>query len=159
MTTEITYGTATGFTITLNSLADGSARESTAVSNTSTKAVDYLISGTLEGAASADGTATIYAYGQGASGKYSGSASGTDAAFTDSTGGQLFANLKKLDLVTVDAATTENFEWGPVSLAAAFGGVCPDSFGVVVHWVDKGTAALHSSNNAVTYQSIKYADV
>ncbi len=163
MTTETQYGTIDQtVTITLNSLADDAGRESTAVSNTSDKFVEVLISGVLEAAASvgADSFADIYAYGQIASGKYSGSATGADAAYSTAAGQPLFKNLIKIGTVFLDQPTSEQFEWGPFSLADAFGAIPPE-WGIVVHWVDSGgsNVALHSSGNEVNYQGLKYEDV
>ncbi len=89
MTTETQYGTIDQtVTITLNGLLDNAGRESTAVVNTTNKFVEVLISGVLEAVAAvgADSFADIYAYGQIASGKYSGSATGTDAAYSTASG-------------------------------------------------------------------------
>ncbi len=163
MTTETQYGTIDQtVTITLNGLLDNAGRESTAVVNTANKFVEVLISGVLEAVAAvgADSFADIYAYGQIASGKYSGSATGTDAAYSTASGQPGFKNLIKLGTAFVDQPTSEQFEWGPFSLADAFGAIPPE-WGIVVHWVDSGgsNVALHSANNEVNYQGIKFADV
>ncbi len=163
MTTETNYGTIDQtVTITLNGLLDDTGRESTAVSNTTTKFIEVLISGVLEAAASvgADSFAEIFAYGQIASGKYSGSASGGDLAYGTAVGQPGFKNLIKLGTVFVDQPTTESFEWGPWSLADAFGAIPPE-WGIIVRWVDSGgsNVALHSSGNEVNFQGIKYDDV
>lgn len=162
-TTETQYGSiGNALTITLNSMADLGAQESTFVSNIVNKFVEVAISGTLEAAASVgvDSYARIFAYGRTDSGKYSGSATGTDADYPSTTGQPGIKNLKYLGTAFVDQPTTENFEWGPFSLKNAFGYI-PDEWGIVVEWTDSGgsNVALHSSGNVVTYQGIKFESV
>jgi len=161
-TTETNYGTiAQSITITLDSLADNAARESTLVDNKTTKFVEVLISGTLEALASVgvDSYARIFAYGRIGSGLFSGSATGADAAYGAASGQPGIKNLKYLGTAFVNAATTESFEFGPFSLRNAFGAI-PDEWGVVLEWNDSGSSiALHTSGNVMTYQGIKYDSV
>ena len=158
-TTTINYGTIDqAITITLDSLADAGARESTFVDNTTNKFVEVLVSGILEAVAAVgvDSYARIFAYGRIDATGFSGSATGADAAYGTAAGQPGIKNLKYLGTAFVDAATTESFEWGPFSLQKAFGAV-PDNWGIVVEWNDSGsTVALHTSGNTAKYQGIKY---
>ena len=54
------------------------------------------------------------------------------------------------------AASNDDYEWGPVSVAEVFGGVLPSKWGLVVH-NDSG-AALHATgtNNSTRYFGIKH---
>lgn len=154
-TTVMNYASEAGITITLNSLADGGIRASTSIDNTTSKYIDALVMGVIRGATSADGYAYVYAYGSTDGGtKFSGSVTGTDAAYGGSAG-QVKENLKFLGAVKVDAGA-EDFECGPWSVAQAFGGILPEDWGIVVEWIDSGTVALDSSNNVMRYQGVKY---
>ena len=158
-TTTINYGPIEQtITITLDSLADAGARESTFVDNTTNKFVEVLISGVLEAVAAvgAESYARIFAYGRIGSGLFSGSATGADAAYGTAAGQPGIKNLKYLGTAFVDQPTTESFEWGPFSLQKAFGAI-PDNWGIVLEWNDSGsTVALHTSGNVATFQGIKY---
>lgn len=147
------YGTSNqSITITLASLGDGSARESTAIDNSGNLFVDALVAVKIKtGAASVSSTGylNIYAYGtaDGAS-SYNGNATGTDAAVTLTAP----PNLAMIGVLNAVAnATTYR---GLFSVAEAFGGVLPDHWGIVIE--NKTGAALDATggNHGVAYQGI-----
>ena len=150
-TTEMNYAAVEqAMTITLNGLADNGIRESAFVENTTNKFIDAMVMGVLTGAAGANGVGYLYAYGSIDGGtKFSGNAGGLDQAFAGTK-----QNLKWLGSILVPSAAS--FEFGPFSVANAFGGVMPHQWGVVLEWVDGGAIALAGSGNSISYRGIKY---
>lgn len=157
------YGTANqAITITLNSLAASTTvgRQSTVVDNTSNLYVDALLQVTITMANTATtGAETIFVYGYGTADgtTYTGqpAASGSDATHT-----LVDARLHPFPLIGRIATITQNIAYvgGPWSVAAAFGGVLPAKWGILVV-NDNGAAAIHSSGNAAVYQGIQLQTV
>lgn len=152
-------------TITLTSLANGGYRESAAVDNSSNLYVDALVSGSIQvGAVSADGSISIFGYGSVDDGatQYSGGLAGTNETITwgttpSSSSIEGFNNLPLLGVVSVDTTDdNKDIEFAAFSVAAAFGGVLPKSWGVVV--LNESSVALHATgtNNTIDYLGIKY---
>lgn len=157
-TATVNYAGAAGtaITLTLTSLADGNWRQSTAVVNTSNLYLDALVGGSTQVGTTptAGGTIDIYAYGQyDASGEYTAGASGSDAAYT-ADGEE--TSLKLIGVVQVDDTSDQDYEWGPFSVAAAFGGVLPQRWGLVVENNTGATLNATGTNNEVAYTGIKY---
>lgn len=140
--------------ITLNALADNGYRESDSIDNTEPGFLDCLVQVQVTvsaGAPAGDKNCLIYAYGTARGGApYSGGATGEDAAFGDAAG-QLIANCPLLGIVTLDAAN-EVFTSDVFSIAAAFGGVLPEDWGIIV--MNQSGQALASSGNNAWYQGI-----
>jgi len=142
-----------GLTCTLASLANNGARESNAVDNTSNKHKDALVQVKVK--TNAAGTSTtgyinVYAYGTADGGTtYGGGPTGTDAGvtLTSPPGLELIGSFP-----AVANATT--YKSPPMSVAAAFGGVLPDHWGIVVE--NKSGAALDATegNHAKFYQGV-----
>lgn len=146
------YGTANqAITCTINSLGNGSARASTAVDNSSNLFLDALVQ--LNIATGGSSTATtgyiaVYAYGTADGGTtYSNQATGTDAAITLTVP----PNARLIGIINAVADSTA-YESHPMSVAAAFGGVLPDHWGIIVENKTGGT--LDSSGNAAVYQGV-----
>lgn len=163
-TANVAYATSAGITCTVTSLADGGYRESAAVDNGTNLYMDALVSGSIQvGAVAADGTISIFAYGSVDGGTvYSGGLAGTDETITwgttpSTSSVEGFNNLKLLGVVSVDTTDDNNdIEFGPFSVAAAFGGVLPKSWGIVV--LNETGVALHATgtNNTFDYTGITY---
>lgn len=163
-TTSLNTAAAAGITADLTSLADAGYRESAAIDNSSNLYVDAQVSGSIQvGAVSADGQILIYAYGSIDGGTvYSGGLAGTDETVTwgttpSSSSVNGFSQLKLLAVIDVDTTDDDNdIEFLTGSVAAAFGGVMPDSWGIVIK-NDTGIA-LHATgtNNTLDYVGIKY---
>lgn len=136
--------------IALNSLADGSARESDAVDNTADRFQDVLVAGKIKTGAAPDqygGDVIVYAYGSVDGGStYTGGASGSDGAFSAEI------TLRIIDDVPVTNTSAAERLWGPVSVAGAFGGVLPDRWGIVVE--NQTGDALAASGNSAWYQGV-----
>lgn len=130
-TSKPLYGTSgQAITITLDSLANSAARQSTAVDNTTTLYEDALVEFSIVSGASgvsATGWVDVYAYGTANGGTtYSGPATGTDGAIT------LLAppNLVYIGRINVVANST-TYNGKLITIAKAFGGILPAKWGIV----------------------------
>jgi hypothetical protein len=155
-TLNIAYASPAAITATLTSLADGAYRQSAAVDNSVNLYVDALVGGSVQTGTSptANTTIRVYAYGQRSDdGDYTAGASGSDAAYTADGEEGL---LKLLEIIVVDATSNQDYEWGPVSVAQAFGGILPRKWGLVV--LNSTGAALNATgtNNEQKYVGIEY---
>lgn len=142
------YGSKTAITVTLTSLANGSARESTVVDNTSNKFLDALLRIKTNGQASGTGLLEVYAYAALGDTTYTDGATGSDAAFTA-------ANRKNAGgLVTVQMNAATGVVGPVISVAQAFGGVLPDKWGLI--FVNSSGAALSATggDHVVEYQGV-----
>lgn len=158
-TTSISYGASTAMTITLTSLASSSTllagRESTAVDNTSTLAVDYIVGGKTRAGAGTPiaGVIEYWAYGSYDGTTYSGGASGSDAALTFASEK---TNLALLYSQPTDTTASHTYEWGPYSIASAFGGVVPKKWGIyIVHNMSAALSAT-AADHEVKYTAVNY---
>lgn len=147
------YGTGgQAITVTLASLGSGSARASTAVDNTTNLFVDALLQVKVKvGTVVAPSYVNIYAYATVDGGtSYSDSITGTDAAYTISNP----SNLVLIDSIYCPT-NTATFISSPRSIAAAFGGVLPQKWGIVVE--NKTGAALDATagNFLAQYQGVQ----
>jgi hypothetical protein len=147
---KLAYGTASDVTITLASLATDAnlltGRESAAIDNTSLLVLDYLVSGKITAGTSPTAAKSIEVW---AVGSWDGTNwpdvfDGTDSAETITS-----ADIKSSVCRFVAAMATANtsdrvYHFGPVSLAAAFGGVLPPK---VVLFITQSTGvALNSTS-------------
>jgi hypothetical protein len=149
-TTKLLYGANNQIIgITLNSLANNNARQSDSISNTTTLFLDALVFARVSTtSASATGFLNIYAYGTADGGTtYTNNAAGTDSAFSMPTN----PNLRLIGVVNV-AAANATYSAGPFSVAVAFGGILPSSWGVVIE--NRSGVTLNSSGHSVFYQGI-----
>lgn len=154
---KLVYGTETALTITLNSLGESATRaagrESTAVVNTSNLFLDCLLGGVITTAASVTSGEIIevWVYGQYEdTPAYPGGVTGSDAALTPATPKGTY--LKLAASITLDSTSSKAYYFGPISVAALFGGTLPPRWGV---WVTQSTDQnLHTSGNAIYYQPV-----
>lgn len=148
------YGTSNQtITITLASLANNGARESTVIDNSSNLWMDALVGGKVKSGASgtaATGTVNVYAYGTDDGGTtYSDGATGSDAGITLTSP----PNMRLLGVVNVVANAT-TYKFGPFAVAQAFGGVLPEKWGIVIENKTSGTLDSTGGNHAVHYQGV-----
>ena len=155
---KLAYAANAAITITLTSLAAAAYRESTAISNTTNLYLDVFVGGVTQiGAVTADGQIEIYAYGSWDGTSYTAGLTGADANITWGTTGGVDSYNDLVPLGTASTDTTDDnddVEWGPFSIAAAFGGKMPPSWGIVIK---NGTGvAFHATgtNNLVRYRGI-----
>lgn len=152
-TTKIAYSSKANLTITLASLSNGSARESTAIDNTSNLYDDALVAGFIKAGGSgtsATGYLNIFAYASVDGGTtYTDACTGSDAAHTDNL------NLVFLCKVVMDA-NGETVKFGPLSIAQAFGGSLPPKWGIVVTNGSGGTLDSTGGNHEIHYVGVTY---
>lgn len=147
---KLFYGTASDVTITLASLASDTnlltGRESTAIDNTSSLVLDYLVSGKVTAGTSPTASRSIEVW---AVGSWDGTNwpdvfDGTDSGETI-TSADIKASVCRLLAAMATANTSDRvYHFGPVSLAAAFGGVVPPK--VVVFVTHSTGVALNSTS-------------
>jgi len=164
-TIKTSYGTATAFTwTTLNSLASDTnllnGAWSANVSNTSTLAVDYMLGGVvvLNGSSTPTaGTIEIWVYSSFDNGTtYTASSPGTDVT-TSPPATTAVKNTMKLAFSTgTDATTNRAYNWNVGSLAALFGGIVPDHFGLFC--THSTVQTLKTTTNSATYTAITYTN-
>lgn len=138
-------------TCTITSLANNGQRQSTAVDNSGTLFLDVLVFVKVKSNASgtsSTGYVNVYAFGSADGGTtYSDSAGASDAAITLTSP----PNMKLIGAINVVANST-TYNAGPFSVAAAFGGVLPDHWGIVIE--NKSGATLDASVGSSWYQGI-----
>ena len=157
---KVAYAAASDLTITLASLASDTnllaGRESAVIDNTSTLALDYLVSGKVTAGTSPTASRSIEVW---AVGSWDGTNwpdvfDGTESAETI-TSADIKASICRLVAAMATANTSDRvYHFGPVSLAAAFGGVLPPK---VVLFVTHSTAvALNSTagNHQIRIQPV-----
>jgi hypothetical protein len=143
------YGTNNqAITVTLASLAFPNARSSAAIDNTSNLYLDALVQIKVKtgSGVSANGYVNVYAYGTADGGTSYPDGAGTDAAVTLNV-----ARQKLLGSIPAAASATTYIS-EPMSVAAAFGGVLPDHWGIIIE--NETGAALDATegNHAKFYQ-------
>lgn len=158
---KIAYGTASDLTITLASLASDTnlltGRESATIDNTSTLALDYLLSGKITTGTSPTASRSIEVW---AVGSWDGTNwpdvfDGTESAETV-TSADIKSSICRGPVAAMGTSSTSNvtYHFGPVSLAAIFGGVLPPK---VVLFVTHNTAvALNATtgNHQIRVQPV-----
>ena len=125
------YANAASITCAINSLASSATagRESTAIDNSSNLYLDALVTVKIvfpNSAPANDKAVYIWAYGWDGT-NYTGGCTGSDAAYTRD-------DPTVLRLIGVVPIPTQNktYYGGPFSVAAAFGGILPSKWGIVV---------------------------
>lgn len=147
------YGTKTNLTVTVASLTDTSMRQSTAVDAATSPRLDDLVAGYLvtgTGSGAGDYIALHVAGSIDGGTTYSGGCTGTDGAYTDSPAGSK-QNLRYLGTVATEAGSG-TYEFGPFSVAAAFGGSLPDHWVLVVE--NQSDSTLASSGHEIHYKPV-----
>lgn len=145
------FDTSQNFTITLASLANNAARESTAVDNTTTAYVDVLVQLQVKlQAGSPSASINVYAYGSEDGVNYADNATGSDAALTMRSP----TNLVLVGVVNTPTSGALTYKSEPISIAKAFGGVMPRKWGIVVE--NKSAIAFDASegNHAKRFTGI-----
>jgi hypothetical protein len=146
------YGTSNqAITCTLTSLSNASSQQSDAIDNTSNLFLDALVQLVIKSASSGvsgGGFVKVYAYATADGGThYTDGASGSNGAFTPTVP----PNARCIGTINIVANST-TYVGGPFSVAAAFGGVLPDHWGIIVE-NDTG-AAFDATTAAAFYQGV-----
>lgn len=141
-------------TISLASLANAAARQSSVVDNTATLYPDVLVQLVIKANAagtSATGYVNVYAFGtvDAATPTYGEGAGAADAAITLTSP----TNLRLIGTINV-VANGVTYKSNPMSVANAFGGVIPEKWGIVIE--NQSGAALDSTegNHKKVYQGV-----
>ena len=141
-------------TVTLASLTNGSARASTVVDNTTNLFLDALVFLNVKTGASgtgATGHVDIYTYGTVDGGtNYTENASGSDSSITLVSP----SNARLIGIVNA-VANAVTYKGGPFSVAAAFGGVLPDHWGLIIVNSSGGTLDGTEASHLKVYQGIQ----
>lgn len=152
------YGTTAALTITLTGLASDTnllaGRQSTAISNGTDDAIDALVGGkiTTGTTPTASRQIEIWLFGSYDDTEYSGGAGASDAALTPDAK----PLLKLLTIIPTVNTSDKAYRFGPFSVAQAFGGVMPESWGVyVVHSTGVNLNAT-AANQEIVYTPVKY---
>lgn len=126
------FGTASqAITITAASLATGSARESTAIDNTSNKFLDAMVYLALKlqaGSPASNKRINVYFYASEDGTNYSDNATGSDAALTMRNPTNLFGPF----VINTPDSGALTYKAVIPSVASYFGGVLPPKWGIVV---------------------------
>jgi len=139
-TIKTQYGNSNqAVTLTLAGLANSGARSSTYRDNASDLFIDALVSLQVKTGwtgVAATGYLNVYAYATTDGGTtYTDGATGSDAGITLPS----MPNARLVGIITAGANNT-TYKSGPFSVAAAFGGVLPERWGIIVE--NKTGAAL-----------------
>jgi hypothetical protein len=155
------YGSSAAFTITLTGLATDAnlltGRESTSVSNTTNLYEDYLIGGKVTTGTSPTAAKQIEVWAYGSvddTPTYPDVFDGTESAETVTSSDIKPVALKLLAVMPTSNTSDRSYWFGPVSLAAAFGGVVPKNFGVFVTHNTGVNLNATASNQAISYTGI-----
>lgn len=156
---KIAYAASSNLTVTnLHSVASSSTLtggwESGAVDNTTNLYLDYLVSGKITVGSSPTDLKEIRVY--------------AVAMLDDSTWPDVFDGTESTETVTdeeirdgcckllavmsTDSTTNDAYFFGPVSVAQAFGGVCPAKFAIFI--THNTGVNLHASANQVTVKGV-----
>jgi len=152
MESQMLYGPRTQITVTLAGLTDTSLRQAASVQNDTLGYEDALVGGKVKtGTGSGAGDyIDVYAAGSADDGlTFSGDCSGSDAAYTGVT-----ANLVFVGRIATATQST-SYEFGPWSIAAAFGGVLPKRWTLVFDNESDSTLSATPADHAVYYQGLR----
>jgi len=164
-TIKPSYATPVAIACTVANLADGGYRESDYVDNSTNLYMDAHVGGKIQvGTVTTDGQIEIWAYGSWDGVDYSGGLAGVNETVTwsatptpASASAEGYNQLKLLGVVSVDTTDDDNdIEFGPFTVAPAFGGIMPEKWGIVVK--NSTGVALHATgtNNSIKYRGISY---
>lgn len=148
---KASFVAAVSFTVTnLQSLAAAAAWQSDVVNNSANLYLDELVELEIHmgtGTSGADKGLTVYAYASiDAATTYTESASGSEGSYTMATDRQ----LRPIGFIPA-TVTSATLKAGPFSVAAAFGGVLPERWGIVVY---NNTGIALSTGNVIKHQGV-----
>jgi len=151
-----TYATPVALTWTPASLASGSYDGSLAINNGSDKYGDVTVGGFITaGTTPTSGKKIdIFAYGSWDAGTtYTAGMPGTDGGTPD-TGEE--DQLVHLGTIIIDGTSDHRYEYGPFSIAAAFGGIVPEKWGLAVYQDTAKALNATAGNHEAKYTGITY---
>lgn len=149
--------TGSSITLTLNSLASSGTvgRASTSVDNSTNLDLDALVQVAIafpNSAPANDKFIYVFAYGSYDGTAYPEGITGSDAGYTiQGAAGALTTALRVIGHIPAIQNITANY--GPFSVAQAFGGILPPKWGLVV--LNYGGQTLSGSGNTATYTRVQ----
>lgn len=149
-------GSATSFTITLNSLASSGTvgRQSTVVDNSTNLYLDALVEVTIafpNSAPANDKAIYVYAFASLDGTNYPEGLGASDAGFTfQGSAGALTTALRLIGVIPAIQNVTARY--GPFAVSPAFGGILPAKWGIIV--LNFGGQTLSASGNAAQYREV-----
>lgn len=163
-TMTINYAASATITIAPENVASSSSFtagvESNVIDNSTNKYVDALVSGvwTCGTTPTANTIVGIYVYAQqDDTPTYQDVFDGTSSAETVTSAGVLNGVVRLLGTLTVDATTSNRaYYLAPTSVAAAFGGVLPQRWGLFIAHNTGVNSNATAGNHAWKYQGIKF---
>ena len=165
--TKYPAASSVDLTISLASLASGASgvyttgRESTAVDNTTNTDIDHLVSGKIRTGTSptASRVINVYAYANisSASGTptYPDVLDGTDSDETFTSANVMNGCLRLVASIAIDNMTGRDYFFGPVSIAALFGGSLPKFWGIYVAHDTAVELDSTAGNHKISYERIQ----
>jgi hypothetical protein len=162
---KLAYAASAALTFAVEALATDAnllaGRESTAVSNTSNKYLDYLIGGKITTGTTPTDAKEIRVYVYAAVEDdpiYGDVFDGTDSAETVTSSGIRDSYLKLAAVIATNNTSDRVYWFGPISLAALFGGTIPTAWGVFVTH-NTGVNLNSTAGNHAIYQTGVYETV
>ncbi len=141
------FGTSTAITITANSLANGSARESTAIDNTTNKYLDALVRVSVSvGTVANPKEVRVYVAGSEDGTIWEDPVTGADAAITLED-----PPVTRIGRIIPTPTSSKVYE-AVFSVAQCFGGSMPRKWSIIIE--NQSGAALAGSNNSASYTGI-----
>lgn len=166
-TVNINYAASATITISPENVASSSTWtagvESNVIDNSTNKYVDALVSGYWTCGTTgmtANTTCNIYVYAQQDDGPtYQDVFDGTASAETVTSAGVLSGVVRLLGVLNIDSTTNNRtYYLAPSSVAACFGGVMPQRWGLFISHNSGATSNTTAGNHVWKYQGIKYDD-
>jgi len=151
------WGTSSAVTCSLASKADNTARESTAVDNSTNKYLDalvYLAIALQAGSPANEKAVYVWVYGSEDGTNYTDNATGSDANVTLRSP----HNFKLIGVINCPDSGALTYKSHPMSVALAFGGVMPRKWGIVVENQTGVTFNATEGNHTKSYSGV-YATV
>lgn len=151
-TVSISYAANSNFTLTLASLGNGSSRQSTEITNSSNY-LDALVMLKVKTGASTSGDKAVYVY---AGGSVDDGTTRTDGAGASDAAITLPSpeNVRLIGVVNTPSSAT-TYYGGPFSVAAAFGGILPERWFIVVKNATGASLDSTEGNHGYIYQPVQ----
>jgi hypothetical protein len=154
---KLAYGSSTAITISLASKTSSATvgQESTAIDNSSDLFVDAIVQLTIafqSGTPSADETVYVFAYGSEDGTVFTDNATGSNASITL----RQPPAARLIGTIPVPDSGGLTYEGQPMRVAAAFGGILPIEWGIIVLNYTGVTFHATEGNHQKTYTGIYY---
>lgn len=153
---KLAYANSASITMTLASITSGSARESTAIDNSSnlyTDALVYVALALQTGTPTGDKAFFIYTYASEDGTNYTDNATGSDAAITLRSP----TNLRLIGVLAAPDSGGLTYK-GVYTVASAWGGILPRKWGIAIKNSTGVTMSATEGNHIHTYTGVYYTN-